>query len=89
MEHCNQIEKINKLDEAINGNGQPGLKSNVAVLNENIKLLKESNEKVATAISGINKFMAETEGKRKANKFIVPIAIFLTGTIVTLITKIF
>ena len=68
-------KRQDKLQDAIFGNGAKGLKTEVAELSiqtENLTLvigeLKDSNEKVASALSGINKFQVEWESREQERK---------------------
>jgi hypothetical protein len=51
-EPCSQAEKITKLDHAIFGNGEPGMKVNVALIKQKVDLMPTPNQLKAYAVFG-------------------------------------
>jgi uncharacterized protein YaaN involved in tellurite resistance len=70
MEHnCEMKEEINELYHAIFGNGKPGLKTTVALLEQTTKENTEAMKDLRTAISGFDKYMNQSIGEiRHADK---------------------
>lgn len=63
MEH-----RIIKLEKEIYGNDKEGLKTDVAVIKGKIKNMEERDEKIATALSGLNKYVTEQELMQSTEK---------------------
>lgn len=86
---CTKAGEIEDIKNAVFGNGKPGLKENFIRMDENIKQLTESSQNLATAVSGLTKFMNETQGAIKEKKQLIGALYALSGlfigSIVTLI----
>lgn len=90
MEHeCNKGRDIEELRETVYG--KDGLKESYIRMEQNIKQLSESAQTFATAVSAFTKFMNESEGAQKTQKYLVGIILtittFLSGAIITLLIK--
>ena len=86
MTPCTKEREIDELYHALNGNGKPGLKTTVAILDVTVKENTEAVKDLKTCISSLQKFQDETLGeirateKLKANQRWL-VALLITSTI--------
>lgn len=91
---CTQMERIKALEEAINGNGTPGLKQVVARLDVTVQGVTEVIRDNATVQSALLKFMNEERGKDKEKVrtrlligTLITLSLGVLGLAITLLTK--
>lgn len=74
MEHtCNREveivimqEAIKKLDTTINGNGQPGIKSDMACIKNDVGHIKEDLKGLSSGVRAMMSALDETKGEKRA-----------------------
>ena len=91
MHQCNKESDIDLIKKELFGNGKPGMKESFIRMDENIKALTDTSHNLATAVSGLTKFMNETEGQKSTQRWLIGIILTITtffgGTIITLLIK--
>jgi len=58
-------QKINKLWSEVYGNGNDGLKTDMALMKDKMTHIEAQQEKIATALSGINKYVTENDAEKE------------------------
>ena len=86
--HENDIGRIagsiERIEKELFGNGQKELSQTVPVLINNVEKLEKTTEALRTAMSGINRFVNETQGSRKTWKDMTPwVAVIIAAIALT------
>jgi hypothetical protein len=87
MEKCIQEKEINRLSKIIEGNGQPGLLTQVAQISEKVNTIHNSIEKIEVHLGTLLDFKAETTGIRKYGRYVNTTIIAISSIIVAIILK--
>lgn len=61
-------QKVERIWRELYGNGNDGIKADLVVLKEKIIRMEADSERIATALSGINKYITEHETIDALNK---------------------
>ena len=86
MTPCTKEREIDELYHALNGNGKPGLKTTVAILDKSVNENTQALNDLKTCISSLQKFQDETIGELKATEKLKAnqrwlVALLITSTI--------
>ena len=87
-------ESVEKIKATIYGNGQPGMKADIACIKTKIENIETNMTNLATSTSGILQYINETKGVEKQKlstkqktRVIISSIISITGIIISLIIK--
>jgi flagellar basal body rod protein FlgF len=85
MDHkCDQADRIKNIEKTLFDNGQKGLKTQVTEINVQMKYFNENIKSFSTSMSGMIKFMTETQTKEKQRQQMNKKINVLIGIIVTM-----